>query len=99
MAPANSQETCSLAQLLAYFLRLGAFSFGGPNRTCRPNGPRPCRRAGVGLAAGLPRGPRVLATVSRTARRPTCHVHRLGRGRTARGALVAAAFIAPSSLM
>src|SRR5215472_5220576 len=30
MAPANSQEPCSLAQLLAYFLRLGTFGFGGP---------------------------------------------------------------------
>src|SRR5690349_23600841 len=30
MAPANSQEPCSLAQLLAYFLRLGTFGFGRP---------------------------------------------------------------------
>jgi chromate transporter len=30
MAPANSHEPCSLAQLLAYFLRLGTFGFGGP---------------------------------------------------------------------
>src|ERR1041385_5361689 len=30
MAPANSQEPCSLAQLLPYFLRLGTFGFGGP---------------------------------------------------------------------
>src|SRR5215471_5337352 len=30
MAPSNSPEPCSLAQLLGYFLRLGAFGFGGP---------------------------------------------------------------------
>ena len=30
MAPSRSQERCSLAQLLAYFLRLGTFGFGGP---------------------------------------------------------------------
>src|SRR5215469_1496676 len=30
MAPANSGEPCSLAQVLAYFLRLGTFGFGGP---------------------------------------------------------------------
>src|SRR5437764_7596865 len=30
MAPANSPEPCSIAQLLAYFLRLGTFGFGGP---------------------------------------------------------------------
>src|SRR5262252_10363074 len=30
MAPSSSQEPCSLAQLLAYFLRLGTFGFGGP---------------------------------------------------------------------
>jgi chromate transporter len=30
MAPSNAPATCSLAQLLAYFLRLGTFGFGGP---------------------------------------------------------------------
>src|SRR5215471_10308311 len=30
MGPSNSQEPCSLAQLLAYFLRLGTYGFGGP---------------------------------------------------------------------
>src|SRR6266700_2065125 len=30
MAPSKSQEPCSLAQLLVYFLRLGTFGFGGP---------------------------------------------------------------------
>src|SRR6266568_8278580 len=30
MAPSNSQEPCSLAQSLWYFLRLGTFGFGGP---------------------------------------------------------------------
>src|SRR3954447_25793912 len=30
MAPLQSQEPSSLAQLLVYFLRLGAFGFGGP---------------------------------------------------------------------
>src|SRR5947207_10027748 len=30
MAPSNALEPCSLAQLLAYFLRLGTFGFGGP---------------------------------------------------------------------
>src|SRR5215475_900860 len=30
MAPSHTQEPCSLVQLLAYFLRLGTFGFGGP---------------------------------------------------------------------
>src|SRR5215831_9813912 len=30
MAPSHSQEPCSFAQLLAYFLRLGTYGFGGP---------------------------------------------------------------------
>jgi len=30
MAPLQSQEPCSLTQLLVYFLRLGALGFGGP---------------------------------------------------------------------
>jgi chromate transporter len=30
MAASKTQEPCSLAQLLGYFLRLGAFGFGGP---------------------------------------------------------------------
>ncbi|MCU1233426.1 MAG: chromate transporter [Candidatus Solibacter sp.] len=30
MAPSNSQEPCSVAQLLKYFLRLGTVGFGGP---------------------------------------------------------------------
>ena len=30
MAPSSSQEPCSLIQLLAYFLRIGTFGFGGP---------------------------------------------------------------------
>src|SRR3954449_12605599 len=30
MAPSNSRGSCSLAQLLAYVLRLGTFGFGGP---------------------------------------------------------------------
>src|SRR5437870_10869986 len=30
MAPSNSQEPCSLAQLLLDFLRLGTLGFGGP---------------------------------------------------------------------
>src|SRR5262247_1443586 len=30
MAPSNPPEPCSLAQLIGYFLHLGAFGFGGP---------------------------------------------------------------------
>jgi hypothetical protein len=30
MAPSNSPEPCSVAQLLAYFLRLGTLGVGGP---------------------------------------------------------------------
>src|SRR5947199_8483039 len=30
MAPLQSQEPCSLTQMLVYFLRLGALGFGGP---------------------------------------------------------------------
>src|SRR5947208_517926 len=30
MAPSSTQETCSVRDLLGYFLRLGTFGFGGP---------------------------------------------------------------------
>jgi chromate transporter len=30
MAPSQTQEPCSLTQLLVYFLRLGTLGFGGP---------------------------------------------------------------------
>jgi len=99
MAPSNSREPCSLAELLAYFLRLGTFGFGGPIALAGRMD-RDLVEERVGLAAGLCRGPRVLATVAR----PTCCPTRamyIGWVRAGRlgAALVAAAFIAPSFLM
>jgi hypothetical protein len=82
MAPANSQEPRSLAQLLGYFLRLGTFGFGGPialagrmDRDLVEERGWVSRQDYVeGLAfSQLSPGP---------TRRPTRHVHRLGAGWT-----------------
>jgi hypothetical protein len=40
VAPSSTQETCSVRDLLGYFLRLGTFGFGGPI-ACRPHGQGP----------------------------------------------------------
>jgi chromate transporter len=99
MAPSNSLEPCSLAQLLAYFLRLGTFGFGGPialagrmDRDLVEERGWVSRQDYVeGLAfSQLSPGP--------LAAQLAMYIGWVRAGRTG-AALVAAAFIAPSFLM
>ena len=80
MAPSQTQEPCSLTQLLVHFLRLGAFGFGGPIAPAGRMDKDLVEETSLGLAAGLRRGPRVFSAFAGPARRSTCDVHRLGEG-------------------